>query len=189
MHLHHGVWAVYSPARRHVPDLPRAVHAAGEEKTALELPAPYGYRYSATDNWYLNYMIHNLTAKPFQVSLTYDVDFVPASSPKASAMKDVHPIWLDVQNGKIYPVFDVLQGQRHRRQVHLPRRRRRPYAGASNECTVPNDGVLVNTFGHLHPGGLYDDLHGDARRLDQADLHVEGASTTSPRARCRGTCR
>ena len=25
-------------------------------------------------------------------------------------MKDVHPIWLDVQNGKIYPVFDVHKG-------------------------------------------------------------------------------
>ena len=29
LHLHHGVWAVDEPARRHVPDLPRAVHRRG----------------------------------------------------------------------------------------------------------------------------------------------------------------
>ena len=43
---------------------------AGEEKTALEFPDGYGFRYQATDHWFLNYMIRNLTAKPYQASLT-----------------------------------------------------------------------------------------------------------------------
>ena len=77
------------------------------------LPAGYGYPYRTSDVWYLNYMVHDLTPKPFTVWLTYDVDFVPAASPQASGMKAVHPIWLDVQNGKVYPVFDALEGRRH----------------------------------------------------------------------------
>ncbi len=110
IHLHHGVWANALARDATYPLFPERFIAAGEEKTALELPPGYGYRYRPTDAWYLNYMIHDLTPKPFKVFLTYDVDFVPATSPLADGMKDVHPIWLDVQNGKVYPVFDVLKG-------------------------------------------------------------------------------
>lgn len=154
LHLHHGVWAVANRLDSTFPLFPERFMPAGEEKTALELPAPYGYRYRVSDRWFLNYMIHNLTAKPFQASLTYDVDFVPASSPKASQMKDVHPIWLDVQNGKVYPVFDVLRGSGTDGKYTYPDDD--PTAPRVNTYTVPTDGVLVNTFGHLHPGGLYD---------------------------------
>jgi plastocyanin len=154
LHLHHGVWAVYGKLDATYPIFPQRFIPAGEEKTALELPPPYGYPYSTTDVWYLNYMIHNLTAKPYQASLTYDVDFVPATSPKASQMKDVHPIWLDVQNGKSYPVFDVLKGSGTDGKYTYPDDD--PNAPRVNSYTVPNDGVLVKTFGHLHPGGLYD---------------------------------
>jgi plastocyanin len=154
LHLHHGVWAVATRRDATAPLFPERFVAAGEEKTALELPKGYGYRYSPTDIWFLNYMIHNLTAKPFQVSITYDVDFVPATSPLASTMKDVHPIWLDVQNGKIYPVFDVLKGSGVNGEYTYPDDD--PSAPRVNTYTVPNDGVLVKTAGHLHPGGLYD---------------------------------
>ncbi len=68
------------------PLFPERFIAAGEEKTALELPA--GLRLPVPRvgrRWYLNYMIHNLTPKPYTVSLTYDVDFVPATSPQAAA--------------------------------------------------------------------------------------------------------
>jgi plastocyanin len=154
LHLHHGVWATATRRDPTFPLFPERFIAAGEEKTALELPAGYGYRYSPGDFWFLNYMIHNLTAKPFKVSLTYDVDFVPATSPKASGMKDVHPIWLDVQNGKFYPVFDVLKGSGTNGTFTYPDDD--PNAPHVNTYTLPNDGVLVKTFGHLHPGGLHD---------------------------------
>jgi plastocyanin len=154
LHLHHGVWAVATRRDATAPLLPERFIAAGEEKTALELPDGYGYAYSPNDAWWLNYMIHNLTAKPFKVYITYDVDFVPTSSPKAATMKDVHPIWLDVQNGKIYPVFDVLKGCGTDGKYTYPDDD--PSAPRVNTYTVPNDGVLVKTFGHLHPGGLYD---------------------------------
>ncbi len=154
LHLHHGVWAVANRRDTTFPIYPERFLPAGEEKTALELPAPYGYRYSVTDAWYLNYMIHNLTPKPFQVSLTYDVDFVPATSAKASEMKDVHPVWLDVQNGKVYPVFDVHKGSGTDGKFTYPDDD--PSAPHVNSYTMPADAVLVKTFGHLHPGGLYD---------------------------------
>jgi plastocyanin len=154
LHLHHGVWAVATRRDPTAPLFPERFIAAGEEKTALELPPGYGYRYSPNDAWWLNYMIHNLTAKPFKVFITYDVDFVPATSPQASTMKDVHPIWLDVQNGKIYPVFDVLKGSGTDGKYTYPDDE--PTAPHVNTYTVPTDGVLVKTFGHLHPGGLYD---------------------------------
>src|SRR6266540_3941502 len=100
IHLHHGVWANALQRDPTAPFFPERFIAAGEEKTALKFPPGYGYPYRTTDAWYVNYMIHDLTPKPYTVYLTYDVDFVPATSRLASSMKDVHPIWLDVQNGK-----------------------------------------------------------------------------------------
>lgn len=152
--LHHAVWAVATRRDPSAPLFPERFMAAGEEKTTLDLPRGYGYRSSPGDVWYLNYMIHNLTAKPFKMFITYEVDFVPASSPLASTMKDVHPIWLDVQNGKTYPVFDALKGSGANGTFTYPDDD--PSAPRVNSYTVPTDGVLVKTFGHLHPGGLYD---------------------------------
>lgn len=154
LHLHHGVWAVANRRDATAPLFPERFIPAGEEKTALELPKGYGYPYQPTDRWYLNYMIHNLTPKPNRASLTYDVDFVPATSPEATTMKAVHPIWLDVQNGKVYPVFDALKGSGTAGRFTYPDDD--PSAPRVNSYTVPTDGVLVKTFGHLHPGGLSD---------------------------------
>ena len=119
-------------------------------------------------------MVHDLTPKPYTVYLTYDVDFVPATSPRASGMKAVHPIWLDVQNGKVYPVFDALKGSGTDGKFTYPEDDP-TRAGRKNQYTLPTDGVLVKTFGHLHPGGLYDTFSCRARRPDPDGVHVEGA--------------
>jgi plastocyanin len=154
VHLHHGVWANGFRRDATAPLFPERFIAAGEEKTALDLPDGYGYPYRVGDFWYLNYMIHNLTAKPFTVSITYDVDFVATTAPTASAMKDVRPVWLDVQNGNLYPVFDVHKGSGTDGKYTYPDDE--PGAPRVNTYTLPNDAVLVKAFGHLHPGGLYD---------------------------------
>jgi plastocyanin len=154
IHLHHGVWANALRRDATAPLLPERFIAAGEEKTALEFPPGYGYPYRRSDAWFLNYMIHDLTPKPFTVYLTYDVDFVATNDAPAGGMKDVPPIWLDVQNGKIYPVFDALKGSGTNGKFTYPDDD--PNAPRRNTYTVPTDGVLVKTFGHLHPGGLYD---------------------------------
>jgi plastocyanin len=159
IHLHHGVW-LNTSARDSTAGLPERFLAAGEEKTINIFPAPYAYGYSTTDHWTLNYMLHNLTDDPKQVWITYDIDFIPADSPAASGVVAARPIWMDVQNGSVYPVFDVVKGAGGDGQYTYPTEAADPYAGGpnKNEWTVDRDGVLFATAGHLHPGGLHTDL-------------------------------
>jgi len=67
---------------------------------------------------------------------------------------------MDVQNGEIYPVFDVLQGSGENGTYTYPDDAKDPYHGRApkNQWTVDQDGVLLGTAGHVHPGGLHDDL-------------------------------
>jgi plastocyanin len=160
IHLHHGVWLNYSRKDSTRPGLPERFFAAGEEKTQMVLPAGYGYAYRASDNWTINYMVHDLTPAPFQISITYDIDFIPKDSPAAAGIKSARPIWMDVENGGIYPVFDVLKGTGTDGTYTYPTQATDPYRGRApkNEWTVDRDGILIATGGHLHPGGLHDDL-------------------------------
>ena len=49
------------------------------------------------------------------------IDFIPADSPAADGIKPVTPIWMDVDNGSVHPVFDIWKGSGGKgRQVHLP---------------------------------------------------------------------
>jgi hypothetical protein len=157
IHLHHAVWLDLSRQDVTSPGLPgQRIAASGEEKTASRLPAGYGYPVRSSDVWALNYMIHNETPNPDVVWITYDVDYVPANTPLGHRLTPVRPVWMDVQNGQAYPVFDVHRGTgRHGRFTYpddsltAPRR---------NVWTVDQPGTLVWVAGHLHPGGLWDDL-------------------------------
>jgi len=157
VHLHHAVWLNLSRRDTTAPNLPgQRFAAAGEEKTYVKLPAGYGYPVKASDVWALNYMVHNETPAPQLVWITYDVDFVPASSPLGRKMIPVQPIWMDVQNGKGYPVFNVYQGSGTNGRFTYPNQA--PDAPQLNTWTVDRPGTLVWVGGHLHPGGLWDDL-------------------------------
>jgi plastocyanin len=162
IHLHHGVWLNMSAERDRSRGVPN-FFAAGEEKTIMKLPTGYGYPYRASDNWVLNYMIHDLTPGPYQVWITYDLDFVPSSSPTAQQITPARPIWMDVQNGSIYPVFDVIKGSGTNGTFTYPDQANNPYPNGrqKNVWTVDRDSVLLGTAGHLHPGGLHDDLYVD----------------------------
>ena len=72
----------------------------------MKLPAPYGYRYRNTDVWTLNYMLHNLTPATFKAKIVYDLDWVPMDSTIGRTLTPVWPLWLDVQRGSGYPVFN-----------------------------------------------------------------------------------
>src|SRR5947209_1217985 len=81
IHLHHGVWLSNGQAgagegNGYIGGV-YPFMAVGEEKTIFEMPSGYGYPIHASDFWVLNYMIHNLTATPARVYITYDIDFVP----------------------------------------------------------------------------------------------------------------
>ena len=185
VHLHHGVWLNLS-GRDATSSLPQRFFAAGEEKTTLALPAPYGYPYATSDRWVLNYMLHNLTPLATQVWVTYEIDIIPTDAPEAAGMLAARPIWMDVENGKLYPVFDAIRGMGDGVTYTYPDQADAPYGegAALNEWTVDQDGTLIATAGHLHPGGLHTDLwverSGEQAHLFQSEaLYYEPAGAVS----------
>jgi hypothetical protein len=164
VHLHHGVWLSDGKAGKGEGngdiDGFYPFIASGEEKTVYGFPSGYGYPVSASDHWIFNYMIHNLTNVGKKVYVTYDMDYLPATAPAAQNIKTVHPIWMDVEDHHIYPVFDVKKGSGKNGKYTFPDMAKHPYgAGAPlNQFTVDHPGTLVATAGHVHPGGLYTDL-------------------------------
>ena len=151
LHLHHGVWiSNFYP-----------LFAAGEEKTIFNFPQGYGLHYKPEDNWIMNYMIHNLTPVPAKVYITYDIDFVPESEPAAQTITTVKPQWMDVAGQRVYPVFDVYKGSGTKGKFTFPDQARGAQKGAvgpAHQWKIPRDVTLLGTGGHLHPGGLYDDM-------------------------------
>src|SRR4051794_23266055 len=151
IHLHHGVWLMDG----------YPTFAAGEEKTIFNAPAGYGYHYKPSDPWVMNYMIHNLTPTPTRVFITYDIDFLPDSEAAAQSVTPIHPFWMDVAGPKAYPVFNAIRGTGRKGKYTFPDMARgaaKRAIGSAHEWVVPHDTTLVGPAGHLHPGGLYDDL-------------------------------
>ncbi len=103
----------------------------------------------------MNHMIHNLTPTPETVYITYELDFIPDGAPAAQGIQTIETAWLDTVGGG-YPVFDAKRGSGGRdRRLTYPDEA----AGARRPSwTVPEDGAVVGTGGHLHPGGLWTDL-------------------------------
>lgn len=152
IHLHHGVWL-----KNGYPQF-----AAGEEKSIIDLPPGYGWRSLPSDRWIMNHMIHNLTPNPAEVYLTYEVGFIPDTDPAAAGIThEVQTKWLDVMGLRAWPVFDAIKGaggkdKRFTYPDEVPGYTPEKYP--FNRWTVEQDGALVGTVGHLHPGGLYTDL-------------------------------
>jgi len=160
IHLHHAVWLNVSRGDWTSPGIPERFFATGEEKTAMSLPAPFGYRYDPNDVWALNHMLHVLDDQSHDVRLTWDLTFVPAST-AGTRIKEAFPLWMDVQNGSSYPVFDVAAGSGIGGAFTYPTDATNPYGAGpvKNEYTIPVRGALIQTGGHLHPGGLHTDLN------------------------------
>ena len=152
LHLHHAVWLM-----KNYPTF-----AAGEEKTIFQLPEGYGYKFDPSDPWIVNHMIHNLLPNEDKAYITYEIDFVPASTPAGQAMKEAKPLWLDVAGLNAYPVFDVKRqwGGKDGRYT-FPKDARgaeRAKVGGWRKHLADKPMTLLGTAGHLHPGGLYTDM-------------------------------
>ena len=149
IHLHHGVWLTNGAAGQGEGNRPRRllpVHGRrARRRRSTRCPSGYGYPIGANDHWVLNYMIHNLTANPAKVYITYDMDFIPADSPAARQ----HQAGASDLDGRRGP--SALSGvqrqppQRQERQVHVPGHGQEP---------LPNGAPPLNVFTVDHPGTL-----------------------------------
>jgi len=155
LHLHHGVWIING-------NFLNPQWAAGEEKTIVQLPRGFGWRNKDTDRVLVNYMIHNLYPTTEKVYLTWRVDFVPDSSPDAKNIKQVDTLWMDVSGLSAYPVFNALRGMGSKGKYTFPDQATDPAErakiGERATFTANRDMTLIQTFGHLHPGGLKTNL-------------------------------
>ena len=126
LHLHHGTWlnlaGDYTPNGAYGSG---PFMASGEEKTIAFWPKGYGMKVKHDDVWELLYMVHNATAEPRVVWITYDVDFVAAADAEAiqpdgnPLIRNTKNIWLDVGGSKFHedakpyllnPVYNVQKG-------------------------------------------------------------------------------
>lgn len=163
VHLHHGVWL--NPASER--DVFRPFFATGEEKTVSAIPPGYGYPTHPTDEWVLNYMIHNLTSQTYEVFITYELDWLPA----ASGTQRVEPIWLDAVGHRggsaAYPVYDpqkdLANRQGHSEDVNDDESIATDPDGRTvhrypTTWTMNKSYRLIWAAGHVHPGGLRTEL-------------------------------
>ena len=111
VHLHHAVWLVAL----------KPTFAAGEEKTNINAPDGYGWRYTTKQFLVINHMIHDLSASPEEG--LHHVHAVV--HPRHGARGGVDQGDLDALDGR--RGRQALPGVRraarigHRRHVHLPR--------------------------------------------------------------------
>ena len=178
VHLHHGTWLA-QPEYGSGP-----FFAAGEEKTIGPWPRGYGMPVKTTDTWLLLYMVHSAVSQPMETYITYEIDFVPQADAEQIGLKDAFPVWLDVRPSG-YPVFNVQRrfggaddectwpteqcadfdpfGRKFVGQGE-------PGNGVGEDLELPKlgepfgriekftGGTLIGIGGHLHPGGLTNDI-------------------------------
>jgi hypothetical protein len=156
VHLHHAVWLVGDSLTSLKPTF-----AAGEEKTYFNSPRGFGWRYTTKQTWVLNHMIHDLVNQKQEVYLTYTLWFIPDTAPEAADIKPIDTQWMDVQGVKPYPVFNAMKGSGTKSRFEYPTQAPNAYRAdgvVRNQWIADRDATLVSTAGHLHPGGLWNDL-------------------------------
>jgi plastocyanin len=166
LHLHHAVWIVNNKPQ----------FAVGEEKTIVQAPRGFGWRTEPTDHWLINDMLHDLVGRPAHVDIVWRIDFVPDSSPAAANMKTIRTQWMSVAgpqpregvSSQIYPVYNALKGMGTNGRYTFPDQApdsQRKFISPTQTYTPNHPVTLIETAGHLHPGGLNTSLK--VRRGDQ----------------------
>jgi plastocyanin len=128
-------------SRSTVPGIAERFYAAGEERAKMRLPAGYGYKINAADKWGMTWMLMNhrkvVDTAYIQYRVTYDT----------APLTPVKPYWLDIENCKSDPVFDIPGGKK---KGATTRR--------SSVWNVPESGRIVAGGGHVHGGAKQLDL-------------------------------
>jgi plastocyanin len=112
-------------------------YGIGEERHRLDLPAGYGYPTRAADRWGMTYMLMNHLSRAETVSVEYTMTIETERE-----LQPVTPVWLDVRDCRLDPVFNVPGGGRPGSTYRT-----------STTWTAPSGGKLVFGMGHLHGGG------------------------------------
>ena len=139
-----------------IPAAAERFYAAGEERAKMALPDGYGYPIRKQDDWLVTYMFMNHRSKLDSAYIGYrvTVDTRPDVTP-------VEPYWLDVENCKVDPVYDVAGGRK---------------GGSRNlrrmTWNVPKAGRLIAAGGHVHGGG-------QSLKLSRPDCGTGGGIYTS----------
>jgi len=155
VHLHHAVWVVNGSPQ----------FAVGEEKTIVQAPRGFGWRTNPDDSWLLNDMLHDLVGQPSNVDIVWRIDFVPDTSPAADNIKPIHTKWMSVAgpqpregiSSQIYPVFDAVKGWGTDGRYTYPDQanaKQLQFLSPNQTWTPSHPVTLLETAGHLHPGGL-----------------------------------
>jgi hypothetical protein len=92
--LHHFV--MFNSSTRDVtcPNWPQRIFASGNERSDMVLPAGYGYRVAAADNWNMLVELMNMSMKTQNVQVQVTYYYLPASA----NVRPVTPLWLDENN-------------------------------------------------------------------------------------------
>jgi plastocyanin len=132
-------------------------YGLGEERARLDLPPGYGYPTRAADRWAMTYMLMNHLPRPETVNIEYTM-----SIETDRQLQPVTPVWLDVRDCNLDPVFNVPGG-----------RKRGSTYKTSTTWRAPTSGKLVFGLGHVHGGGK-------ALRLSRPDCGDQRLFTSRP---------
>jgi len=137
--LHHVVFAKIGASDYTCPGTyAQRFFAEGEEHYAMSLPDGYGYPNKGSDHWGLLAMLMNHFPETATVSVRYTVTYVTGEQ-----LLPVKPIWLDMNNCNIDPIYNVpgtgRPGSTYSRHFDL---------------TMPESGRLLTAGGHMHGGGI-----------------------------------
>lgn len=143
VHLHHIVLTTSARQDQLCPNRRERFLGSGMERTPITLWGPYTYLVSANEQWGAIYHVMNETAPgtPAKtVRIKYEIDYQPGANATNSRPLDVY--FQDI-TGCGNSTYDV-PGNGGPGSVHVK----------SKSWTVPEDGIVVSTGGHLHMGGI-----------------------------------
>lgn len=143
-----------------VPAIAERFYSTGEEGAVFDLPPGYGYKVRADDQWGMLYMVMNHLSRPDQAFIRYTVEYVTGE--RARRLRGVRPFWMDVNNCKADPYYDVpgtgRPGSDHTR---------------STVWRAPEDMRLVVGQGHVHGGAKL-------MRVRRIDCRAPAAAISRP---------
>jgi plastocyanin len=118
-----------------IPAMVERFYGAGEERAVMDLPQGYGYQVGENDTWGITWMVMNHRNVTDTAYVKYTVTY------ETAPVTPVHPVWMDVENCKADPVYDVpgggAPGSTHVR---------------SADWVAPWSGRLIAGGGHVHGG-------------------------------------